>query len=475
MVDRFFGLRHHTIVRRHHQNHDVGCLRAARAHGGERLVAGRVEKGHHAARGIDVVSADVLGDPARFARGDPGAADVVEERGLAVIDVAHHGHHRRSRLQHGILVRGRLQQEGIRIIRLGLHRLVPHLFHQNHRGFLIQHLVDGHHRTHLHQGLDDFGRLDRHLLRQIGHADGFRNSHFLHDRLGGQGESVLRRLMFCVLVMPPGAQGTAAAQTDPGARIQRARRRTFLVSRLVPRTLLDGGSFGRLARRPRHFVAGLEGGFVQGAFRHFNRHCHHRFGCFSHRLRFNFFRHRFDCGLALAARLFGFQIGRLAGGQLGRHARFFLARLDFLLVQHRRRRGHAARFFCRCRRNDFLLDGTAWRGNRALLAHFDLNRARTPATVGFFDRRCLAPGYRDLALARAVRAAQVLQQLGLVLFGDRVGIFFLADSGRLQLLQQQFDRQSKLAGKLRYIYFSHFFPSVLRTILLRRTRARAPS
>jgi len=50
-------------------------------------VTGRVEKRHHAARRLYVVRADVLGDAPGFARGDLGRANVVEQRGLAVVDV----------------------------------------------------------------------------------------------------------------------------------------------------------------------------------------------------------------------------------------------------------------------------------------------------------------------------------------------------------------------------------------------------
>jgi hypothetical protein len=45
----------------------------------------------------DVVGADMLGDAARFAGRHPGAADIVEQRGLAVIHMAHDGDHRRAR------------------------------------------------------------------------------------------------------------------------------------------------------------------------------------------------------------------------------------------------------------------------------------------------------------------------------------------------------------------------------------------
>ena len=45
VVDRLDRLRHHAVVGRDHQHHDVGHLRAAGAHRGEGGVAGRVEEG----------------------------------------------------------------------------------------------------------------------------------------------------------------------------------------------------------------------------------------------------------------------------------------------------------------------------------------------------------------------------------------------------------------------------------------------
>ena len=187
--DRFLGLRHHAVVGRHHQDHDVGRLGAARAHRGERGVARRVEEGDHAARRLDVVGADVLRDAARLAGRHARGADVVEQRGLAVVDVAHDGDHRRARLQ---LVRvcgvGLFLEERLGIVELGGERLVAHLLDHDHRRLLVELLVDGDHLAQLHQLLDDLGRLDRHLVRQVGDADRLGHVHFLHLRLGRRDE-----------------------------------------------------------------------------------------------------------------------------------------------------------------------------------------------------------------------------------------------------------------------------------------------
>ena len=192
MVDRFLGLRHHAVVRRHHQDDDVGRLGATGTHRRESLVTRGVEEGEHATVGFDVVGTDVLGNAAGFAGRHLGAPDVVEQRGLAVVDVAHDGNHRRPRLERHILVLGRvLDEEGIRVVQFGGKCLVAHFLDHDHGRFLVQHLVDGDHRTHLHHDLDDFDGLDRHLVGQVRHRDGFGNVDLANDDFGRRLEAAL--------------------------------------------------------------------------------------------------------------------------------------------------------------------------------------------------------------------------------------------------------------------------------------------
>ena len=61
-------------------------------------VAGRVEEGDAlAVVQPHLIGADVLGDAAVLARRHVGRAQRVEQAGLAVVDVAHDGHDRRTR------------------------------------------------------------------------------------------------------------------------------------------------------------------------------------------------------------------------------------------------------------------------------------------------------------------------------------------------------------------------------------------
>ena len=101
VVERLDGLRHHAVVGRHHQHGDVGRLRAAGTHGGERLVTRGVDEGDLALVAVDLgghlVGADGLGDATGLAGDHVGLADRVEQLGLAVVDVTHDGDHRRTR------------------------------------------------------------------------------------------------------------------------------------------------------------------------------------------------------------------------------------------------------------------------------------------------------------------------------------------------------------------------------------------
>ena len=167
MIERLDRLRHHAFIGRDHQDHDVGDLGAARAHRGERLVTGSIDESYRAAIGLDRVRADVLRDAAEFLLGDLGVADRVEQRGLAVIDVAHHGDHRRPRdqlardlLGLGLLDR-RFDVEG------DVLDAVAELIGDQRRGIDVEDLVERRHHAEVHQLLDDLAGLDPHVARQF--------------------------------------------------------------------------------------------------------------------------------------------------------------------------------------------------------------------------------------------------------------------------------------------------------------------
>ena len=156
VVDRLDRLRHHAVVGRDDDHRDVGDLGAAGAHGGEGLVARRVEEGDRLGVVVDLVGADVLGDPTGLARGDLGLADRIEQRGLSVVDVAHDRDHRRAVLEVGLVVddlldldlllgRGDDLDLALELLRDPLDLLVG------------ERLGQGRHLAALHQGLDHLG------------------------------------------------------------------------------------------------------------------------------------------------------------------------------------------------------------------------------------------------------------------------------------------------------------------------------
>src|SRR6266851_278424 len=175
VINRFDRLRHHTLVRRDDQDHDIGDLGAARAHSSERLMAGRVDEADLAPVNIDHVGADMLRDTAGFLRGDIGMADGVEQRSFAVVDVAHHGHDRRTGLG---LALGRLfilLDRGVNVEADVLDG-VAEVAGNECRRIDVEHLVERRHRTEVHQLSYKLAGLDPHVAREVGNRDSFSNT-----------------------------------------------------------------------------------------------------------------------------------------------------------------------------------------------------------------------------------------------------------------------------------------------------------
>ena len=156
VFDRLFGLRHHTVVSSDHQNHNVSGLCTTRSHGGEGLVAWGIKEGHHATRCFHMVSTDVLGNATGFTRGHFGAANVVKQRGLAVVNVTHDSDHRRTGEGLTDVTRSFFFGKGLRVVQRSDDCHMAHFFHHDHGGVLVQGLVDGDHLSQLHQLLDNF-------------------------------------------------------------------------------------------------------------------------------------------------------------------------------------------------------------------------------------------------------------------------------------------------------------------------------
>ena len=98
MVDRFDGLRHHTVVCCYNDDGDIGHLRTTGTHGCKGFVTRCIEeRDTTAARQLHVVGTNVLGNTARFTGNHVRIADVVQQRCLTMIDVTHDRDDRRTR------------------------------------------------------------------------------------------------------------------------------------------------------------------------------------------------------------------------------------------------------------------------------------------------------------------------------------------------------------------------------------------
>src|SRR6185312_3391277 len=181
VIDGLDRLRHHAVVGGHHQHHDVGHVRAARPHGGEGRVAGRVQEGHAlAVLQPHLVGADVLGDAAVLAGHHVGGAQRVQQARLAVVDVAHDGHDRRTRQQVIVHVLGADEAffhvgfgdalDGV--AELGRHQL---------GGVGVDHVVDLQHHPLTHQELDHLDATRGHAAGQLLHGDHVGDHDFARD------------------------------------------------------------------------------------------------------------------------------------------------------------------------------------------------------------------------------------------------------------------------------------------------------
>ena len=166
MVDRLVGLRLHAVVGGHDDDRDVGHAGAAGAHRGERLVAGRVEEGDELAVVVDLVGADVLRDAAGLALDDLGRADRVQQRRLAVVDVAHDRDDRRAvgEVLVGVLVDGL----GLDLVgRVDDLDLLAELLGEDADGVVGQRLRERRHLAEHHELLDDLRDGHAHRLGDV--------------------------------------------------------------------------------------------------------------------------------------------------------------------------------------------------------------------------------------------------------------------------------------------------------------------
>ena len=171
MVDGFHGLGHDAVVRCHHQDGDVSDHGAAGTHGGKGFVAGGVQEGDHLILHLHLVCTDGLGDAACFAGGDVAGTDIVQQGGLAVVDVTHDHDDGGAILQVFCLVLCGVDE----LFFDGHDHFLLHLAAQFHGhqsgGIVVDDVGHGGHDAHLHQVLDDHRAGLLHAAGQLAHGD----------------------------------------------------------------------------------------------------------------------------------------------------------------------------------------------------------------------------------------------------------------------------------------------------------------
>ena len=153
---------------------------------------------------VDLVGADVLGDAAGLARGDLGLADRVQQRGLAVVDVAHDRDHRRA-VDEVLVGVGELRFLGLLVGGGDDFDLAVVLVGDRPDRLIGERLGERRHLAHHHQFFDHLGRGQADRLGQLTHGGAGVDL----GRLGlDRGLRTHRRL----LQQRPAATATAAAR-----------------------------------------------------------------------------------------------------------------------------------------------------------------------------------------------------------------------------------------------------------------------
>ena len=191
MLNCLYRLRHHAVISSDNKNDDIRRLCPSGAHGGKGSVTRCIQERDRTLVGCYGISADMLRNPACLTRSNLTVPDVVKQRGLAVIDMAHNRHYRCARNLLAailLLVRKQLLVHLRRLSRLGD---VSQFLNHKRRCILIDHLVDRHHGAHIEQDLDDFVTFYCQAFGEVGDRNTLRNLNFVNNRRCRALESML--------------------------------------------------------------------------------------------------------------------------------------------------------------------------------------------------------------------------------------------------------------------------------------------
>ena len=169
MSDGLLGGRHHRVVSSHDNDSDIRHLCTTGTHSREGLMTRGIEESNAmAVLQLHVVSTDVLGNTTSLTGNHVGVADVVEQRGLTMIDVTHHRHDRSARNQIVLVVL--LFSNGVLNLSRNVFSGESELISNDIDSFCIQTLVDRHHDTDAHTSTNDLIDTHVHHRSQLGNS-----------------------------------------------------------------------------------------------------------------------------------------------------------------------------------------------------------------------------------------------------------------------------------------------------------------
>ena len=173
MGDGLDGLRHHSVVGGDNQDDDIGDVGASGTHRGECFMPRRIDESDRPAVGLDLVSADVLRDAAAFGIDDVGLANTVQERSLAVVDVAQDRDDGGPRHEVFRRAGGRERVEQVVFGRAVVNdlELDAKLEREHGRHIVVERGVDGGELVHSHQLADQIVGLDPDRQREAANGD----------------------------------------------------------------------------------------------------------------------------------------------------------------------------------------------------------------------------------------------------------------------------------------------------------------
>ena len=168
MVDSLNGLRHNSIIGSDNDNSDISYFSTTGTHSSKCLMTRSIKESNMSSVfKFDIVSTDMLCYTSSLSCNNIGVADMVEQRGLTMVNMSHNSYDRRTAFQIS------LSEVGLFFINifnhLGRNKLgsETELFGYNIYCFCIQALVDTYHKSQSKASGDNLINRDIHHNRQL--------------------------------------------------------------------------------------------------------------------------------------------------------------------------------------------------------------------------------------------------------------------------------------------------------------------